>query len=296
MFLYRILVSFQIVSFFIPFLSEASVSSSTATPTILVDTFTFQLPSTTVTGSNSTAIVSMTTDVVTNTSAIQPTQSSSTPVTVSSSSVATPTTPAPPSEGALQAVVLSVAGMTIGEFEEKKSSFISAVKTAVEIYCSNRTCGTETTTSRKRRATTVEQVYIVPGYPQQNSFVDGEILVALFVSTGDNKFLNKNILLAVVQEFRGNLSRALGKEITGTGRLHLDVVKTTESTDGSSGKSKILYIFFGVFAGIVLILVVCIFVTCWIGRKSETDNDVRPLTTSNLELVENQGGQRVGQR
>lgn len=85
----------------------------------------------------------------------------------------------------------------------------------------------------------------------------------MFVSTGGNKFLSKHVLLTIVQEFRGNLSSALGgKEITGVGRLHLDVVKATDPP-GSSGKTKILYIFFGVFLGIVLILAVCIVVTCW---------------------------------
>lgn len=35
---------------------------------------------------------------------------------------------------------------------------------------------------------------------------------------------------------------------------------------------------------------------CSIGRKSDEETVVRPLTTSNLELVENQGGPQGGQR
>lgn len=114
-----------------------------------------------------------------------------------------------------------------------------------------------------RREVTVEKVYIASGYPKESSSAPGELVLAVFVSTGGNKFLSKHVLLTIVQEFRGNLSSALGgKEITGVGRLHLDVVKETDPP-GSSGKTKILYIFFGVFLGIVLILAVCIVVTCW---------------------------------
>lgn len=113
-----------------------------------------------------------------------------------------------------------------------------------------------------RRATSVEQVYIVSGYPQESTFSPGELLVAVFISTGGGKFLSKDALLAVVEEFRANLSAALGREITGLGRLHPDFVQATESS-GSSGKSNILYYFFAAFGGALLLLAVCIFVTCW---------------------------------
>ena len=111
-----------------------------------------------------------------------------------------------------------------------------------------------------RRATTVEQVYVVSGYPKESS--PGVLQVAVFVSTGDNKFLSKDVLVVIVEEFRGNLSDALGKRITGWGRLHIDFAKTTEST-GSSGKNRVLYYFFAGFAGVVLVLVVFVSVTCW---------------------------------
>lgn len=113
-----------------------------------------------------------------------------------------------------------------------------------------------------RRATSVEQVYIVSGYPQESTFSPGELLVAVFISTGGGKFLSEDALLAVVEEFRANLSAALGREITGLGRLHPDFVQATESS-GSSGKSNILYYFFAAFGGALLLLAVCIFVTCW---------------------------------
>ena len=113
-----------------------------------------------------------------------------------------------------------------------------------------------------RRATSVEQVYIVSGYPQESTFSPGDLLVAVFVSTGGSKFVSKDILFAVVEEFRGNLSATLGKEITGWGRLHPDFFQATDSS-GSSGKSNILYYFFGAMGGALLILAVCVFVTCW---------------------------------
>lgn len=84
----------------------------------------------------------------------------------------------------------------------------------------------------------------------------------MFISTGGGKFLSKDALFAVVEEFRANLSAALDKEITGLGRLHPDFVQATESS-GSSGKSNILYYFFAAFGGALLLLAVCIFVTCW---------------------------------
>ena len=118
------------------------------------------------------------------------------------------------------------------------------------------------TVPTSRRATSVEQVYIVSGYPQESTFSPGELLVAVFVSTGGGKFLSKDALFAVVEEFRANLSAALGREITGLGRLHPDFVQATESS-GSSGKSNTLYYFFAAFGGALLLLVVCIFVTCW---------------------------------
>ena len=113
-----------------------------------------------------------------------------------------------------------------------------------------------------RRATSVEQVYIVSGYPQKSTYSPGELLVAVFISTGGGKFLSKDALFAVVKEFRVNLSAALGKDIAGLGRLHQDFVQPTESS-GSSGKSNVLYYFFAAFGGALLLLAVCIFVTCW---------------------------------
>ena len=90
--------------------------------------------------------------------------------------------------------------------------------------------------------------------------------MAFFVSTGDNKLLPKNVLFAIVQEpeYKGNLSTALGKEITGAGRLHYDII-TFSPTDssGTSGKTEVLYLFFAVFSGVVVILGLCICVTCW---------------------------------
>lgn len=107
-------------------------------------------------------------------------------------------------------------------------------------------------------------MYIVAGFPKQSSNSPSDLLVAVFVSTGDNKFLSKNILLKVIEEYQGNLSSALDRKITGVARLHLDVFTfgPTESP-GTSGKTELLYIFFGAFCGVMLILAVCICVTCW---------------------------------
>ena len=41
----------------------------------------------------------------------------------------------------------------------------------------------------------------------------------------------------------------------------------------------------------------CFCLLCRLGRKENSNgNEVRPLTTSNLQLVENQGGQKTEQR
>lgn len=278
------LLSFQI--FLISFHLQTG-SATSVTP--VVSTSSFVASNSTVDGSSSTEVVIMTTATL-NTSTIQPSEVSSTVVTVPSSSVLSPSTSSPPSEGEQQAVLMTVAGMTIADFEREKSSFIIALEKAVEMYCSNRSCEE---TSRKRRATSVEQVYIVSGYPQESTFSPGELLVAVFISTGGGKFLSKDALFAAVEKFRANLSAALDKEITGLGRLHPDFVQATESS-GSSEKSNILYYFFAAFGGALLLLAVCIFVTCWLGRKENSNgNEVRPLTTSNLQLVENQGGQKT---
>lgn len=115
-----------------------------------------------------------------------------------------------------------------------------------------------------RRAITANQVYIADGFPKQSSFSPSDLRVAVFVSTGDNKFLSRSTLLNVIIEYQGNLSRALDRRITGVARLNLDVYTfgPTESP-GTSGKTKLLYIFFGAFFGVVFLLGVCICVTCW---------------------------------
>ncbi|KAJ7372295.1 hypothetical protein OS493_019739 [Desmophyllum pertusum] len=284
MFLYSILFSFQIVSFLIPDQAEATISPSA----VLSSNFTVN-SNATANVPSSTILVSMTTEVasIIVTHASTSVTHASTVMSVSSSSVTTPTSP-PPSEGAQEAVVLTVADMTTVEFENKKGNFTSAVKKAVESYClvPTRKCTNET--SRKRRATTAEQVYIASGYPKQSSFAPSDLLVAVFVSTGGNKFLSKNILLNVIQDYQENLSSALGgKKITGVGRLHYEVITFSPTeAPASSGKTQLMYVFFGAFFGAVVILAVCICVTCWVGCKSEKENDVRPLTTSNLELVD----------
>lgn len=84
------------------------------------------------------------------------------------------------------------------------------------------------------------------------------------MSTGENTFLSKNVLVTIVQEFNGNLSSALDREITGVERLKiLDEIQTTESSGGMSGNSLVLYILIGGIAGVVLIMAMCVFVTCW---------------------------------
>lgn len=84
------------------------------------------------------------------------------------------------------------------------------------------------------------------------------------MSTGENTFLSKNVLVTIVQEFNGNLSSALDREITGVERLKiLDEIQTTESSGGMSGNSMVLYILIGGITGVVLIMAMCVFVTCW---------------------------------
>ncbi|XP_068689225.1 uncharacterized protein [Montipora foliosa] len=257
MFLHGIIVSFQIASFIIPSHSEASKS------TVRV---------------NSTRLYSA------DTRTIQPTTSSTTTNVHSSSVVVHPTRTAP-SQGALQAVLLFVSKMTVSQFEEKKKSFLLTLRAMVVSYCSQRYCA-EIVENRKRRETTSWEVYIVTGFPKESINIPGDLLIAFFVSTGENKFLSNHHLLSIVQEHQSNLSRVLGKEIAGARAFTLNEVKTTKSSSGTSLKSLLLYIFFGAFVGVLLILAVCISVACWIGRKEEKKNQQRPLTISSLELVE----------
>lgn len=65
-------------------------------------------------------------------------------------------------------------------------------------------------------------------------------------------------------------------------------VKAIDSTEGTSLKARLLYIFFAAFGGVVLLLAICVAVACWIGKSGVKENDVRPLTISSLELTENQ--------
>jgi len=264
------------ISFLTSFHVEANISLS-ATPSFSFNT------SATANFSISTMQISMTT-ADTKTSVSQLHIPSSTAMSMLSSSVATSALP-PPSEGAQEAVVLTVADMTTVQFKEKKGVFINTVKTVVKSYCSasTRSCSE---TSRKRRAITVGQVYIADGFPKQSSNSPSDLLVAVFVSTEDNKFLSRNTLLNIVIEYQGNLSSALDRKITGVARLNLDLFTIRSTESGTSGLTKLLYIFFGAFFGVVLLAGVCICVTCWIGLKTERENDVRPLTTSNLELVD----------
>lgn len=92
----------------------------------------------------------------------------------------------------------------------------------------------------------------------------GELLVAFFISVGDGKFLSKNVLYTIVEQSanKETLNTALGYQITGVARLHLDSMKPTEF-DGTSGKTKLLYFYFAAFCGAVLLAGLCIGVTCW---------------------------------
>ncbi|XP_078384376.1 uncharacterized protein LOC144666842 [Oculina patagonica] len=281
MFLCRILFSFQIVSFLIPDRVEGS-SNSTVSATS-GSSFTPN-SSATANASNPTMQVSMTT-VVTNTSVNLLPTPSSTKISVVPSSVAVLTSP-PPSEGEQEAVVLTVAEMTTADFEVKKGVFINSVKKAVKSYCSTRTYTCNELATRKRRGITADQVYIASGYPKQSPFSANDLLVAVFVSTGDNIFLSKNILLNVITEYKGNISSALDRTITGVSRLHFEVATFTPTeSDATSGKTKFMYVFFGAFCGAVIIVALCICVACWYGRRSERDNDMSPQTTSTLKHV-----------
>lgn len=108
------------------------------------------------------------------------------------------------------------------------------------------------------------QVYIVPEYPMEDPYSSGELLVAFFISVGDGKFLSKNVLITLVREPANEeiLNTALGCQITGSARLHLDSMKPTEF-DGTSGKTKLLYFYFAAFCGAVLLAGLCVGVTCW---------------------------------
>lgn len=286
MFLHGIIVSFQVASFIIPSHSEASKSTAIAnltTALIAAQTIPASFSVTTTIASsvrvNSTRLYSA------DTRTIQPTTSSTTTNVHSSSVVVHPTRTAP-SQGALQAVLLFVSKMTVSQFKEKKKSFLLTLRAVVVSYCSQRYCA-EIVENRKRRETTSWEVYIVTGFPKESINIPGDLWIAFFVSTGENKFLSKHYLLSIVQEHQSNLSRVLGKEITGARAFTINEVKTTKSSSGTTSlKSLLLYIFFGAFVGVLLILAVCISVACWIGRKEEKKNQQRPLTISSLELVE----------
>lgn len=182
--------------------------------------------------------------------------------------------------------MLYVSDLTSAKFQEGIDDFIATVEKVVDSYCSNSSQKCDES-SRKRRQTSAYQVYIVPGFPKQDPHGSGDLLVGFFVSRGENKFLSKNVLFAIVQEpeYRNNLSTALGYQITGVARLHYDFITPTEFS-GTSGKTMLLYLYFAGFAGAVLLAGLCIGVTCWYGRKKEKDDEVRPLTTSNLHLVD----------
>lgn len=182
--------------------------------------------------------------------------------------------------------MLYVSDLTSAEFEEKRVHFTAAAEKVVESFCSSSSQKCEKS-SRKRRQTSDYQAYIVPGFPKQDPHGSGDHLVGFFISKRDNKFLSKNVLFAIVQEpeYRNNLSTALGHQITGVARLHYDLITPTKFT-GTSGKTMLLYLYFAGFAGAALLAGLCIGVTCWYGCKKEKDDEVRPLTTSNLHLVD----------
>ena len=98
----------------------------------------------------------------------------------------------------------------------------------------------------------------------EDPYSSGELLVAFFISVGDGKFLSKNVLITLVREPANEeiLNTALECQITGSARLHLDSTKPTES-DGTSGKTKLLYYYFAAFCGAVLLAGLCVGVTCW---------------------------------
>lgn len=114
-------------------------------------------------------------------------------------------------------------------------------------------------------------MYIADGFPKQIPNSPSDLLVAVFVSTGDNKFLSRNTLLDVITEYQENLSSALDRKITDVARLnlYLSTIGPTEHTyihtesSGTSKKTKLLYMFFGAFFGVVFLVGVCICVTCW---------------------------------
>ena len=68
----------------------------------------------------------------------------------------------------------------------------------------------------------------------------------------------------VIIEYQGNFSSALNRTITGVARLSLDAFTFGPAeSPGTSGKTKVLYVFFGAFFGVVFLAGVCICVTCW---------------------------------
>ncbi|XP_074625106.1 uncharacterized protein LOC141883507 [Acropora palmata] len=76
--------------------------------------------------------------------------------------------------------------------------------------------------------------------------------------------------------------------VTGKPKTSTIEIKAIDSTEGTSLKARLLYIFFAAFGGVVLLLAICVAVVCRIGKNGVKENDVRPLTISSLELTENQ--------
>ena len=112
-----------------------------------------------------------------------------------------------------------------------------------------------------RRLTSSYRVHIASGYPKQSTDAESDLLVAVYVSNAESAVLSRNVLFSIVEDYKGNLSASLGRNITGVARLNFFTNATP--TAGVSEKNKFLAIFFGVFAGLVIILAVVIAVTCW---------------------------------
>lgn len=289
MFRFGIFFVFQTALLLICDRAEASANSTHSTALYSTGTVPATMTASTVasTGITPSSTFSATTTSappVTNSTTAQPTVTYPTATTAPPTTTTAPptaTTAQPPSGGEQEAVVLYISDMTEAKFEKRRVNFTVAVKKIVGNYCSStpQKCDESSPNSY--------QVYIVPGYPMEDPYSPGELLVGFFISVGDGKFLSKNVLYAIVKqsENKETLNTALGYQITGVARLHLDFMKPTEF-DGTSGKTKLLYFYFAAFCGAVLLAGLCVGVTCWYGLKKEKDDEVRPLTTSNMQLVD----------